>query len=442
MLFLAALILLSTLGNAQSDNKIVVKFHSEGNNKEMKIELLKFFPSATQFFNKKTQNVSISIIDGVATLTPAYNWKGDEVLVFSPNRTVIEELEKSAIEQQVTTNLEPIIELNFPSETDFVASAGRMDFSIVAYDPDDNPLVAEWLVNGIAIKRDTSKGGIVSHFTFNQEDSEEGHVLKGYKFDKGTNYYSVSAVVNDSRASRRIEWRFNIANQTCIDKWQCLNWTECTDSRRTRVCTKVNRECPANLNKPPTVWLDPFCFSSAKLECRSNWTCDDWSECKTDYKADILVKGVIAETIGTRQERKCYDSSFCVGSVGIETKDCDRTIPVTTREVEWCHSRYIEVYNSENGMLLSRVRRSLVGEGGMDIDLSMRELSRMSYCWYCFDAIKDFDEEAIDCGGASCPVCGKKEMAGYNVFDSARFILFIVADILLLFYLWRMSRGR
>ncbi len=433
------LILLSAIIRAEQQ-KAVVKFHSEGGNRGITINLLKFFPTATEFFHKKAYNVSINISEGIATITPNYNWRGDEVLVFSPNKTVIEELERSATEQQVTANLEPIIELRFPAKPQFVVTAGRIDFSIIAYDPDDNPLIVEWLVNGAVVKRDSSVGGVVSHFTFNPESSEQGQIMRWHKFDDKIPHYALIVVVNDSKSFKMVEWNFNVINQTCTDVWRCGNWSECIDGTRTRVCTKTNKECPETVNKPPTIWLDPSCAPITR-SCLPNWTCDEWSECKTDYKADIVLKGVVAETIGTRQERMCYDSSYCIGSVGVETRDCDKTIPVTTREVDWCHSKYTEIYNAESGMLISRVRKSMIGEGGMDIDLSLRELSRISYCWYCFDGVKDFDEDAIDCGGASCPPCEREKLSGFSIADSLRFILFIAADVLLLFYLWRVMRG-
>ncbi len=440
VLALAVLVLLPNVIGVKQE-KLVIKFHSEGNNKEMSISLLRFFPAANEFFYRKAYNVSIKISEGIATITPGYNWRGDEVLVFSPNKTLIENLERSGVEQEVTANLEPIIELSFPAKPQFVVTAGRIDFNIIAYDPDDNPLIVEWIVNGVTVKRDSSVGGVVSHFTFNPENSEEGQIMREYKFDDKATFYRVIALVNDSRSFRTTEWSFNIINQTCNDVWSCGNWSDCIDGTRTRVCTKKNRECPETINKPPTIWLDPSCAPITR-SCLPNWTCDEWSECKTDYKADIVLKGVIAETIGTRQERRCYDSSYCIGSVGVETRDCDKTIPVTTKEIDWCHSKYIEVYNAENGMLISRVRKSMLGEGGMDIDLSLRELSRISYCWYCFDGVKDFDEDALDCGGASCPPCEREKEGGFSIADNLRFVLFIIADVLLLFYLWRRARYR
>jgi hypothetical protein len=409
-----------------------MKFHSEGDGKNVTVNLTKFFPGATSFFHSKVVNVTIRIENGIATITPLVGWKGDELIIFSPNASLIT-WKEGARETINITNIEPVIEMSFPDVKNFGATPGQLEFSVAVFDSDNDMLEIDWLVNGVPMKKEQAKGGAVSRFVFNEtEYISKGTILRDYKFAANVTPYVVNVIVNDSKNIKMNEWHFNIINgSTCFDTWKCGNWSNCVEGKHYRDCIKTNPQCPLNSNKPSTEWIDPNC--AVTTVCSPNWSCGDWERCSINYKKDIIKKGAIADAISTKQERMCYDTTYCIGSIGIEVRDCNESVPVTARQVDWCFDNYIEIYNADNGLLISRVRKSSLDNPSLDIELSLGDLSRMKYCWYCFNGIKDYDEEDVDCGG-SCEDCATHNIkVRYNIFDYKSTILLVVDAILLIF---------
>jgi hypothetical protein len=54
------------------------------------------------------------------------------------------------------------------------------------------------------------------------------------------------------------------------------------------------------------------------------------------------------------------------------------------------------------------------------------------YCGYCYDGIKNYDEEGVDCGGDSCPAC----VPTLFLFDWARIVSIISWTFFLLLFLF------
>jgi hypothetical protein len=344
-----------------------------------------------------------------------------------------EEIEKEK-EKLKITNLEPIIEMSFPATKNFVVSPGQIEFSIVAFDPDNDMINIGWLVNGKVEKEEQSQGGMISHFIYNQTPIEKkSRLLKNESFKENVTRYIVNVIVNDSKSAKVLEWHFNVVNQSCLDIWQCGNWSDCTLSKRYRECKKINPKCEYDTYMPPTEWIDPLCIQR-EVRCEPNWTCSDWQACKLDYDVKIVLSGRITDAIKTKQERLCYDASYCIGSIGMESRECNEFIAIKTRRVEWCNGNYIEIFNEDTGQFISRIKEYSAGElPHLDIDLSLKELSRRDYCWYCYDGIKDYDEIGIDCG-ESCQEC-REVSASYNFLDFLPLALFIIADLLLIGYI-------
>jgi len=440
LILLCIIIIVSALGIATAEeDRLTIKFHSIEGGKNVSIDLAKYLPKADIYHHSKTENVTISIKNSIATITPKIGWLGDEIITFFANKSLAEEIEKK--EKPDITNIEPIIEMSFPAMKTFVVSPGQIEFGIVAFDPDNDAVNVQWLVNGNIEKEEGAKGSIISHFTYNQTSLQKrGGILKSQQFKEDVTRYIVNAIVNDSRNSKTIEWRFNVINSSCVDKWQCSNWSGCVYGKHYRECKKINVQCEYNTYMPPTEWLDPVCMQK-NIKCEPNWTCSDWQVCKLSYDIKIITAGKITDAVKPRQERLCYDMSYCVGNVGVESRTCNETIPIKTNRVEWCNGKYIEIFNADTGQFVSRIRELTSGEEpSMDIELTLKELSRQDYCWYCYDGKEDYDEIAVDCGG-SCAECVEIS-ASPTIFDFATLASFIIADALLIFYIIMLVRKR
>lgn len=69
----------------------------------------------------------------------------------------------------------------------------------------------------------------------------------------------------------------------------------------------------------------------------------------------------------------------------------------------WCNGIMINLDNTLNlnvGFL----------EGKAKYNINLKTSNSPDYCPWCYDEIKDYDEEEIDCGGPSCPSCNKASM--------------------------------
>jgi hypothetical protein len=139
-------------------------------------------------------------------------------------------------------------------------------------------------------------------------------------------------------------------------------------------------------------------FGGNKMEC------SEWSECETDYNPkDIFNNNVLLKGVRKRLCKNSFDPSKNF----YETKDCLVKNPITIRKSVRCSSYFLEAYD-ENNNLVSRLELVEEVEGvnnKLNIDFI---LDNSNYCDYCYDGIKDFDENETDCSyeeGKSCPLC-------------------------------------
>ncbi|MFH0831558.1 MAG: hypothetical protein V1886_01695 [archaeon] len=432
-----AVVLLLNLISAEDDT-LTIKFHSRGDGSNFSVDLTKYMPLMKEYYYSEVKNVTVKISQGVATVTPIQGWIGDEIITFYSNKSLKEEKEPDNLK---ITNLEPVVEMSFPALKAFVVSPGQIEFSVIAFDPDNDMLQVEWLVNGKVAKQERADGKITSSFVYNKTSAIiRGELLKNQKYTEAIEKYVIKVVINDSRNSKILEWHFNIVNQSCIDLWQCGNWTDCLSGKRHRECTKINPECEYDTYRPPTDWVDPVCIAK-DVKCKPNWTCMDWQGCRMNYDSGVIISGMIIDAVRMKQERLCYDEQYCTGGVGLESRECNGTVPIITRRVDWCNAKYVEIFNEDTGQFISRISEYMVGETPrMDIDLSLNRLSEASYCWYCYDGKKDYDETGEDCGG-SCKEC-IYSYAKRNFFDIFAMSMFITADILLVGFIFRTARKR
>ncbi|MDP3027293.1 MAG: hypothetical protein Q8N63_06290 [Nanoarchaeota archaeon] len=134
-------------------------------------------------------------------------------------------------------------------------------------------------------------------------------------------------------------------------------------------------------------------------ECRADWECADWSECQLSYNLkEIIDHGVFLKGF---QIRECKDVNKCFADK-VEERNCEFKKEITTKEVFKCKN-YIEI-RDESGVLINRLEITKEPNKKLDIQLLIGE----EYYPYCFDKIKNCDEDEVDCvyeQGGSCPVC-------------------------------------
>ncbi|MGK0209327.1 MAG: hypothetical protein ACI83O_000600 [Patescibacteria group bacterium] len=188
-----------------------------------------------------------------------------------------------------------------------------------------------------------------------------------------------------------------VCSNSCIPDWQC-EWSECNGGASFSTCTDLSA-CGIASDIPSSI----ACADT----CDPVFTCEPWSACNADYDFLTLSHGSFALT--GEQSRYCHDDNSCTDST-FETRDCSLAVDVYTENFNACGTSYIGVYNSIDNSLLAKIDQT-TDVDVMNLDLSA---SPISYCDYCSDGIKNFDEERIDCGG-SCASCDSRiVVAGYG----------------------------
>jgi hypothetical protein len=82
-------------------------------------------------------------------------------------------------------------------------------------------------------------------------------------------------------------------------------------------------------------------------------------------------------------------------------ESCSINSDTEIERTKWCNEDYLNIY--EGDKLVARVKESEISKFNKINKISYTD-KLPDYCSYCFDGIKNYDEEEIDCGG-SCPDC-------------------------------------
>lgn len=180
----------------------------------------------------------------------------------------------------------------------------------------------------------------------------------------------------------------------CNERWEC-EWSECSGGFTVPRCKDLNR-CGTSYNVP------------MKLECGSgrcvpSVKCSEWTSCEVNYNFMDLVGGAISDLKGTKS-RICVDDNSCVDSVE-EVRSCSVNVDIYTRRFSKCGQDFIGIYDRLDNNLIARIENGDVSNPHLNIHLDDGEES--VYCDYCFDGVKDGDEEGVDCGG-SCEKCSER----------------------------------
>jgi len=180
----------------------------------------------------------------------------------------------------------------------------------------------------------------------------------------------------------------------CQESWEC-EWSECSGGYTVPTCNDLNK-CGTSYALPQ------------KLECNDGRACvpdiecDGWSECDVDYNFLDLVGGNVDEIEGSKF-RVCRDRNNCISDLE-EIRSCSVSVDIYTRRFTKCGEEFIGVYNRLDNELVARINEGTKDNPYLNIHLDSRD---SVYCDYCFDGVKNGDEEEVDCGG-SCEACFDK----------------------------------
>ncbi len=156
--------------------------------------------------------------------------------------------------------------------------------------------------------------------------------------------------------------------------------------------------------KQKPIFIEELPKPETPLGCTANLSCGEWSKCRVDYNLNNLIENKIQ--LKGVQERKCIDLNKCLGDV-YQTQECTTKIPVTAQKTQKCFKDYIEIRDLNN-VLISRLEMINRTTNQTTKKLNIQLLFDDDYCPYCYDGIKDYDEDEIDCvyfGKNSCKLC-------------------------------------
>jgi hypothetical protein len=100
------------------------------------------------------------------------------------------------------------------------------------------------------------------------------------------------------------------------------------------------------------------------------------------------------------QTRYCIDSNNCVENFTDE-KTCSDSFNVNFVKVNQCGENFVVAVDSISNKPISRI--SLDAYYNHELSISFLQ-GDVSFCPYCYNGIKDRDEDGVDCGG-SCKEC-------------------------------------
>jgi len=178
--------------------------------------------------------------------------------------------------------------------------------------------------------------------------------------------------------------------------------------------------------------------------CESELEYSNWGECKAVYDLGLifdnnsfdnrsLLEGAFLRGV---RERIISDKNKCgFEDDQIETENCGIKKLIITRKSEKCGINYLEIYDeNENLVFKIDLVKGIYGNFSIQAFLDGYE-----YCHYCYDGIRNFDEDGVDCvySGESCPIClsGQGTLKGYFIVNLVLFGGIIVFLILFLWYL-------
>ena len=178
------------------------------------------------------------------------------------------------------------------------------------------------------------------------------------------------------------------AAEDCFPDYQCAPWTDCQDGFKTRICIDIacgNRD----------VTERSFCTTA---KCTPKVECGDWGQCTYTEKTDDLIKGKVS--FGGYRTRVCDDVNDCIPRY-LDTGPCKDSFQLQLSPIEECDQSLLAVIDTASNRKIAKINLERWKEGKFDLSFVQGE---REYCPSCFNAVKDENEDGIDCGG-NCKPC-------------------------------------
>jgi len=209
----------------------------------------------------------------------------------------------------------------------------------------------------------------------------------------------------------------------CYENWEC-QYSFCQEDYYEYPINCVDlKHCGTTYGMPKPI----RCF------CVPKFVCGEWGKCGVDYNLKDLIEGNVI--LKGKQERLCRDMNLCVEAVTTEYQECSVEVPVEIRVAKWCNEDYIEIYEKETRKLVSRIKESI---NLTRLDLSFIPTSIEGYCDYCFNGMKDYDEEGVDCGG-SCTACLGEYKDNFPIIKA---IIEVLTSLALVYLVYSLVRAK
>ncbi len=230
----------------------------------------------------------------------------------------------------------------------------------------------------------------------------------------------------------------------CVPDWSCSEWGGCKDGISRRSCDDKN-DCHNILDKPGEALYcsvsvrgkigeiegeddDEQAGSGGIIErssiCIPRIICEAFEECSySDEVDDVLIGNV--RLYGLRK-RICKDLNKCINDYG-ESIPCQSYVEISSDKEVVCDRDMITLYKDGSNV------------GYIETDnLKMNRLNsifvqnRLEECNFCYNGIKDDNEEGVDCG-ENCKKCETDVLD----FIFLKFGLFIVTGFISVLLVFR-----
>jgi len=292
-----------------------------------------------------------------------------------------------------------------------IANNTQINFWVKATKGSNEIIEINWFIDSTFIKKESNAGTVESFLDFT--------------FDKDIR---IIAQIIVGETTQNVEWQIRIdphAIPNCKEEWFC-EYTKCDSSgfKYASNCQDLN-ECRSNVDRP----VKKTC------NCIPNYDCAEFTECNVDYNLDEILKG--NPSLKGSQERICNEITSCEDEEDIihEFQECSLAVDVRVEKNEWCFEEYIEIYDIATEKLVSRVKEKSI-QNIKRVDIGFLTTESKGICGYCFDHVKNYDEEEIDCGGEVCQVCVTRGL----FFDYLYFIKILIWILLLMVSLYNIHK--
>jgi hypothetical protein len=201
----------------------------------------------------------------------------------------------------------------------------------------------------------------------------------------------------------------------CSSNYVCKEWGKCLGGYQERICE--DSACGMK-----DITERQFCGENEG--CAPKIECLPWNECVYTEKINNFLQGEIK--FGGYKTRTCSDASGCIETF-VEESSCEEKYDLTVEKMQECGTNYLVVSDPSSKKVLAKIDLDSWKSKRLDILFS----DRRSSCGGCFNAVKDGDEEGVDCGGSCAKECKTQTEFPVEIVSFSSWILFFVFGTLI-----------